>query len=303
MLKESCDVTLWPSELPPDRKELMRLVTGADGILAMLSDRIDAEVMAAAGPELKVIANYAVGYDNIDLEAARVRGIRVGNTPGVLTEATADLAWALMMAASRRIVEGHTYVKDGHWKTWGPKLLRGYELNGKTLGIVGFGRIGKAMARRGKGFNLKVLFYSPTAPQDEYKEFNATKVNFDTLIRESDFVSLHCPLNERSLGLFNAEAFTKMKPTAILVNTARGKVVITDDLVKALEEGQIAAAGLDVTDPEPIPQEHPLLRLSNAVITPHIGSASYEARSRMSEMCAENLLTGINGSDLPYPVF
>lgn len=302
MLKERCDVTIWPNELPPNREELLEMVKGADGILSKLSDKIDAEVLDAAGPQLKVVANYAVGYDNIDLNAAKLRGVKVGNTPGVLTETTADLAWALLMAASRRIVEGHQYVLDGNWKTWGPRLLQGYDLYGKTLGIVGFGRIGKAMARRGKGFNMKVLFYSPTAQLDFYKEYNATKVNFDTLLKECDFISLHCPLNNRSLGLFNSEAFAKMKSTAVLVNTARGKVVVTDALVDALRHQKIAAAGLDVTDPEPIPLDSPLLQMKNVVITPHIGSATYATRSRMSEMCAENLLAGIDGEELPFQV-
>jgi glyoxylate reductase len=302
MLKKHCDVNIWPNELPPSRDELMALVKGADGILSMLSDRLDAQVMDAAGNQLKVITNYAVGYDNIEVKAAAERGIQVGNTPGVLTETTADLAFALLMSTARRIVEGNVYVQAGKWKTWGPKLLRGYELNGKTLGIVGFGRIGKAMARRGKGFNMQVLFYSPSAPQEYFEEYNATKVDLRTLLRDSDFISLHCPLNDRSSGLFNAEVFAKMKPTSILVNTARGKVVVTEDLIEALQKGLIAGAGLDVTDPEPISMDSPLLQLENVVITPHIGSASYAARARMSEMCAENLLAGIRGKALPYQV-
>ena len=302
LLKESCDVILWPDELPPNREELLEFVKGVDGILSMLSDRIDAEVMDAAGSQLRVVTNYAVGYDNIDIKAAKERGIRVGNTPGVLTETTADLAWALMMAASRRIVEGQEYVQEGNWKTWGPKLLQGYEFNGKTLGIVGFGRIGKAMARRGKGFNMNVLFYSPTAPLDYYEEYNATKVDLDVLLKECDYISLHCPLNDRSMGMFDIEAFGQMKKTAVLVNTARGKVIDTQALVEALEMGMIAAAGLDVTDPEPIPMDSPLLTMKNVVITPHIGSASYDARSRMSEMCAENILAGLKRKDLPFQV-
>lgn len=302
LLQQENEVVVWDKDLPPSRDELLDLVTGADGILSMLSDRIDAEVMDAAGKQLKVITNYAVGYDNIDISAAAHRGIRVGNTPGVLTETTADLAWALMMAVSRRIAEGNAYVQEGKWKTWGPKLLRGYDFNGKTLGIVGFGRIGQAVARRGLGFNMRVLFFSPSALKEHYPEFSATKVDFDTLLQESDFISLHCPLNERSLGLIDADAFSSMKPTAILVNTARGKIVVSDDLVRALQQGQIAGVGLDVTDPEPIPMDSPLLQMNNVIITPHIGSASYETRSRMSVMCAENLLAGLRGEDFPYQV-
>ena len=302
LLEQTCTVEVYPHETPPSREELFDLVKGADGILAMLSDRIDADLMDAAGPQLNAISNYAVGYDNIDLEAATARGIHVGNTPGVLTEATADLAFSLLISTARRVVESDNYVRAGKWKTWGTQTLLGYELNQKTLGVIGFGRIGKAMARRGKGFNMNVLFYSPSAPQDFYDEYNATKVDLETLLKQSDFVSLHCPLNERSMNLIDAKAFSLMKSNAILVNTARGKVIVTEDLITALKEGQIAGAGLDVTDPEPINMDNPLLALPNVVITPHIGSASYYARSEMSNMCAENLLAGIAGKPMPYPV-
>jgi len=302
LLKAKFEVDVWDGELPPPRAELLRRVKGCGGLLTMLSDKIDSEVFAAAGASLKVVTNYAVGYDNIDLAASAKLGLRVGNTPGVLTETTADLAFALLMSVARRIVEGNQYVQDNRWKTWGPELLRGYDLSGKTLGIVGFGRIGQAMAKRGLGFNMPVLFYSPTAPKDVYPELNATKADLDRVLREADFLSLHCPLNDRSRKLINAEALAKMKDTAILVNTARGPVVDSKALFDALSSGKLAGAGLDVTDPEPILADDPLLKLSNVVITPHIGSASYETRAKMSEMSAENIIAGIEGKPLPFEV-
>ena len=302
MLQDHCELRVWQEELPPSHAELCGLVKGAVGILCLLSDRIDESVMAAAGSNLTVITNYAVGYDNIDLTAARRRNIRVGNTPGVLTETTADLAFALMLSVARRIVEGHTYVQAGRWKTWGPELLRGYDLSGKTLGIVGFGRIGKAVARRATGFNTRTLFYSPSAEQVFVEDLNASKVDLDTVLRESDILSLHCPLNEASRHMIDREALMKMKETAILINTSRGKVVVHDDLVEALQKGWIAGAGLDVTDPEPINPDNPLLAMPNVIITPHVGSASYETRDNMAVMCAENILAGLDDCTLPYQV-
>jgi len=302
MLRDRCELRVWQDELPPSNAELCVLAEGAAGILCLLSDRIDGSVMDAAGFNIKVISNYAVGYDNIDLTAARRRNIRVGNTPGVLTETTADLAFALLLSVARRIAEGHAYVQAGRWKTWGPELLRGYDLSGKTLGIIGFGRIGKAVARRGTGFNMRTLFYSPSAEQETLREFNASMVDLDTVLKESDFLSVHCPLNEASMHMINREALMKMMKTAILINTARGKVVVHDDLVEALEKGWIAGAGLDVTDPEPINSDSPLLSMSSVIITPHVGSATYETRSRMAVMCAENILAGLEDSPLPYQV-
>lgn len=302
MLRERCELHVWQEELPPSHEELCSLVKGTAGILCLLSDSIDDNVMDAAGNGLQVIANYAVGYDNIDLAAARRRNISVGNTPGVLTETTADLAFALLLSVARRIVEGHAYVQAGSWQTWGPELLRGYDLFGKTLGIIGFGRIGKAVARRGTGFNMRTLFYSPSAEQEYFEELNASKVDLDTLLKQSDFLSLHCPLNDTTRGMINREALMKMKETATLINTARGKVVVHDDLAEALEKGWIAGAGLDVTDPEPINNDSPLLSMSNVIITPHVGSATYETRARMAVMCAENILAGLDGRRLLYQV-
>src|SRR5581483_11901028 len=222
LVRAACDVDVWPGPLPPPRGALVERVRGADGILAVLTDRIDAEVMEAAGRGLRVISNFAVGVDNVDVAEATRRSIPVGNTPGVLTEATADLAWALLMAAARRIVEGDRYVRDGLWRTWEPQLLPGASVHGMTLGIVGFGRIGRAIARRARGFDMRVL-YASRGPVDN--ERGATRVDLPTLLRESDFVSVHTPLTPETHHLFDAAAFRAMKPGAILINTARGPVV------------------------------------------------------------------------------
>ncbi|NSW52446.1 MAG: D-glycerate dehydrogenase [Anaerolineae bacterium] len=302
LLRENCDLDMWQEELPPSRDIFLEKVRGKQGLLTMLSDRIDRGLLTAAGRQLKVVANYAVGYDNIDLAAAREMGVAVGNTPGVLTETTADLAWALLMAVNRRIVEGDRYVREDCWKTWGPELLRGYEMAGKTIGIIGFGRIGKAVARRAAGFGMRTVFYSPSETSEEFPEWNALKVDLDTCLATADFLSLHCPLNEQTRSMVNAEALARMKPTAILVNTARGAVVDSRALYQALKSGALAGAGLDVTDPEPIPLDDPLLELPNVIITPHIGSATYETRAKMAEMAALNILHGLRGESLPYPV-
>lgn len=302
-LRQDCEVEVWPEELPPSRAQLLEKVRGVEGILSMLSDPIDAAVMDAAGPGLKVIANYAVGYDNIDTAEAARRGIAVGNTPGVLTDATADLAFALLMAAARRVVEGDAYVRAGRWKTWGPKLLLGPDIAGATLGIIGFGRIGRAVAQRAAGFRMRVLFNTSTVRPDVHADgIDAAYADLDTLLAQSDFISLHCPLTPGTQHLINREAFEKMKPTAILINTARGAVVDTQALYEALKTRRIAYAALDVTDPEPLPADHPLLTLENALVVPHIGSGSIAARSKMSLMTADNLLAGLRGEPLPHPV-
>jgi glyoxylate reductase len=274
-----------------------------DGILSLLTDRIDGEIMDAAGKGLKVISNHAVGYDNIDLAAATGRGIPVGNTPGILTETTADFAFALIMAAARRLTEGHECVHSGGWKTWDPLFLLGVDLYGATLGIVGFGRIGQAVARRAAGFNMRVLFYDP-APVSRAKaaQLNAQAVDLETLLAEADFVTIHTPLNAQTHHLFDQRLFARMKPGAILVNTARGPVVDPLALYQALKGGQIAAAAIDVTEPEPIPPDSPLLELDNLLITPHIASASRATRDKMASMAAENLIAGLKGERLPYCV-
>ena len=289
---------LWPKELPPTREELLQHVRGVEGLLCLLTDKIDGEVMDEAGPQLRVISNHAVGFDNIDVNAATARKIPVGNTPDVLTDATADFAYALMMAVARRIPEAERYVHEGKWKTWGPMLLLGVEMKGATLGLVGFGRIGKAMARRAVGFDMRVIYYSPHEKKPD-PDIKATRVDFETLLKESDFISLHTPLTPDTRQLIDSEALSKMKPNVVLVNTSRGPVVDLDALYDALKERRIFGAGLDVTEPEPLPSDSPLLTLDNVVIAPHIASASKTSRDKMSWMAAKNLIAGLNGEHLP----
>ncbi len=301
MILEACNAEVWEGELPPPREVLLEKVRGKDGLLSLLTDKVDAALMDAAGT-LRVISNYAVGYDNIDVKAATERGIPVGNTPGVLTETTADLAFALLMAVARRVVEGVDYVRAGRWRTWGPRLLLGQDVHGATLGIIGFGRIGQAMARRARGFDMRVLYYDRTRREDLEASLGVSYADLDTLLREADFVSIHTDLNPSTYHLINAEALAKMKRTAILINTARGPIVDPAALTEALEKGLIAGAGLDVTEPEPIPLDSPLLRFPNCVIVPHIASASVATRGLMARMAAENLLAGLRGERLPHCV-
>jgi lactate dehydrogenase-like 2-hydroxyacid dehydrogenase len=303
LVSEACDADVWPDELPPPRPVLMERVRRADGLLSLLTDPVDEAVMDAAGPSLKVISNYAVGYDNVDLRAAVARGIPVGNTPGVLTETTADLAFALLMAAARRLVEGSDYVRAGRWRTWGPTLFLGHDVHGATLGIVGLGRIGEALARRASGFDMKVIYYDPYCDPGKGAAVGASvRCSLDELLAESDFVSLHVPLGPATHHLIDAKALAKMKATAVLVNTSRGPVVNPDALYDALVTGQIAYAALDVTEPEPLPPGHRLLALPNCLVVPHIASASHATRTRMAVMAAENLLAGLRGERLPYCV-
>lgn len=298
LVRDFCDADVWEDELPPPREEILKRVQGMDGLLCLLTDKVDGEAMDAAGAQLKVVSNYAVGFDNVDVGAATARKIPVGNTPGALTDATADFAFALLMCAGRRVVEGDRFVRAGKWRTWGPMLLLGNEIKGATLGLVGFGRIGKAMAKRALGFEMRVIFYDP-GKEDNDPELNARRVDFETLLAESDFVSLHTPLTPDTHHLIDAEALSRMKPTATLVNTSRGPVVDMDALYEALRDKRIFAAGLDVTDPEPLPPDHPLLSLENLVIAPHIASASVTARGNMARMAAQNLIAGLKGERLP----
>jgi glyoxylate reductase len=299
----ACDATIWPGELPPPRADLLRNIAGCDGVLTLLTDKVDAEFFDAAGPQLKVVSNYAVGFDNIVVPEATRRGIAVGNTPGVLTDTTADLAFALLMAAARRVAEGDRYVRAGHWKTWGPLLLLGSDVHGSILGIVGFGRIGQAMARRAAGFGMTVLFHDVIdPPADVVRALGAQRVELDELFERSDFVSLHTNLTAETRHLVNAGRLARMKPTAVLVNTSRGPVVDQRALYDALKTGQIMAAALDVTDPEPMPVDEPLLTLENCLVVPHIASASTATRSKMAQMAAANLIAGVRGERLPTPV-
>jgi len=296
-----CEADIWSGELPPSRAEILQRVPGVHGLVSLLTDRVDAPVMEAAGPALKVISNCAVGVDNVDLPAASARGIPVGNTPGVLTEATADHTFALLLAAARRVAEGERQVRRGGWKTWSLDGLLGADLHGSTLGIVGYGRIGRAVARRAAGFGMRILFCD-TAPASPQPGVAAVQVDFETLLKESDFLSLHCPLSEETRNLIDERTLGKMKPGAILVNTARGAVVDMQALHAALQAGRLAAAALDVTVPEPLPTDHPLLKLENCLVTPHIASASRRTRAEMSRMAAENLVAGLKGQRLPHCV-
>ena len=297
------DVDLWPDELPPPRDVLLERVRGIDGLLSLLTDRVDTETLDAAGPGLKVVSNFAVGYDNIDVAACATRGVAVGNTPGVLTETTADLAFALLMAVARRLPEGHDYVRDDRWQTWGPLTLLGVDIHGATLGIVGFGRIGREMARRAKGFGMRTLYYSRTRATPEVEaELRATFTGFRELLAESDFVSLHPALNDQTRHLIDASALTGMKDGAILVNTSRGGVVDQSALAEALRSGHLFGAGLDVTDPEPMRADDPLAGLPNCLVVPHIASASERTRDRMAQKAAANLIAGLRGEPLPDPV-
>ena len=298
LVREFCEVDLWTADLPPSREELLKHVRGMEGLLTLLTDKVDAEVMDAAGAQLKVISNHAVGFDNIDINAATVRKIPVGNTPEVLTDATADFAFALIMAVARRLPEAARYVQAGKWKTWGPMLLLGVDLRGATLGLVGFGRIGKAVARRAMGFDMRVIYYDP-GEKESHPELGATRVDLDTLLQVSDFISLHTPLTPATHHLIDAAALSKMKPNAILVNTARGPVVDMNALYDALKEQRIFGAGLDVTEPEPLPANHPILTLDNAIVVPHIASASKATRDQMAWMAAQNLIAGLKGERLP----
>jgi lactate dehydrogenase-like 2-hydroxyacid dehydrogenase len=299
LVREFCDAEVWPGDLPPTRQELLEKVRGVDGLLCMLTDRVDAEVLDAAGPGLKVVSTYAVGFDNIDVDAATARRIAVGNTPGVLTEATADFAFALLMAAARRVTEAERYLRAGKWQTWQPSGLLGLDFFGATLGLVGFGRIGQAVARRASGFGMRVIYFSPTTPHNP--SLNATPVeSLDALLAQSDFVSLHTPLTPQTRRMVNADFLSKMKPNAVLVNTARGGVLDQDALYDALKNNRIFAAALDVTDPEPLPLDSPLLTLENCLIVPHIGSASHKTRDDMAVLAAENLVAGLKGEQLPH---
>lgn len=302
-VQAECNAEIWPGEMPPSYDILKEKVRGVEGLLCTLNDKIDGELMDAAGKQLKVISQMAVGYDNIDVAAAKTRNIQVGNTPGVLTEATADLAFALLLAAARRLFEGAAYIREGKWKTWDPKALLGGDLTGATLGIIGLGRIGKAVARRASGFDMRVLAYSPTVAPEDAAKVSAELVTLETLLKESDYVSLHMPLNKDTRGMINRETFEKMKRTAILVNTARGPIVDQKALYEAVKNGVIGGAALDVTDPEPLPLDDPLLTLPNVTIVPHIGSASVWTRDQMAMIAAENLIAGVSGQPLPNAVW
>lgn len=301
-LQKLASVEVWTERYPPPYELLLEKVKTIDGLLCLLTDRIDRQLIESA-PALKVISQMAVGYDNIDLAIATAHKIPVGYTPDVLTNATAEFTWALLMAAARRVVEGDRFTRAGQWQTWEPDLLLGADIAGATLGIVGMGRIGQAVARRAKGFEMRIL-YSDRNPCDAELEhaLGAEFVSFEQLLQESDFVTIHTPLTEETHHLFSDRQFEQMRQSAILINTARGSIVDPEALYRALSNHQIAAAALDVTDPEPIPTDSPLLALNNLIITPHIGSASRPTREKMANMAIANLIAGLKKDRLPHCV-
>jgi len=294
LLRQTCDVAVWPDELPPPPDDLRGEAAAAHGLLTLLTDRIDGGLLAAA-PDLVAVSNMATGYDNIDVADASRRLVLVSRTPGVLTETSADLAFGLLLAAARRIAEGDRYVRAGNWRTWGPETMLGPDVHGATLGIIGLGRIGAAVARRAVGFGMRILYHGRSRNTRAEKDLGAAYADLDTLLAQSDFVSIHAALTDDTRGLIGARQLGLMKPSAILINTARGPLVDQDALYEALRSGAIAGAALDVTDPEPLPADSPLLALDNVVITPHIASASIATRSEMARLAAENLLSSLAG--------
>ncbi len=296
----TCEVDLWPEQLPPPPDELRARIRDCDGIVSLLTDRIDGPLLDAA-PRLKVVSNFAVGFNNVDVAACTAHGVCVGNTPGVLTDATADIAVALLLAAARRVSESADDAKAGRWLTWEPLGWLGQDLVGRTLGIVGMGRIGFATAKRlHHGWGMKVLYTKRSPHPEAERDLGATRVEFDELLAQSDFVSVHVDLNPTTQGLFGAEQFQKMKRTAVFVNTARGPLVDQVALAAALRNGTIFAAGLDVTEPEPLPAQHELYQLPNCLVVPHIASATIDTRNAMARLCVANLLAGVQGQPLPH---
>ena len=301
MLKEHFEVEVWPEEREIPREVLLEKVRDVDALVTMLSERIDGEVFDNA-PRLRIVANYAVGYDNVDVEEATRRGIYVTNTPDVLTNATADFAWTLLLATARRLIEADSFMRSDEWRrkgiAWHPLMFLGHDVYGKTIGIIGFGRIGQAVARRAKGFGMKILYYSRTRKPEAEEELKAEFKPLEELLKESDFVVLAVPLTKETYHMIGERELKLMKPTAILVNIARGKVVDTEALIKALKEGWIAGAGLDVFEEEPYYNEE-LFSLKNVVLAPHIGSATFGAREGMAELVARNLIAFKNGEVPP----
>lgn len=299
LIQEASAAEVWADQLPPPAAVLRQKVADCDGLVSLLNDTIDAAFLDKA-PRLKVVSNFAVGFNNIDVKACTERGVCVGNTPGVLTDATADMAFALLITAARRIVEGHEYTLAGKWKTWEPLGHLGQDLAGRTLGVIGMGRIGYALAKRCRGgWDMTILYHDVYKNDKAEQELGARQVDLDTLLRESDFVSLHTDLNEKTRGLINTAQLQKMKKSAVLINTARGPLVDAKALAAALRNETIFAAGLDVTDPEPIAANDPLLKLPNVVIAPHIASATVTTRDQMAEICAKNLIAGLRDEPLP----
>jgi lactate dehydrogenase-like 2-hydroxyacid dehydrogenase len=299
--RTGAEIEVWPEPTPPPAAELANRISEVDGLLCLLTDRIDDALLARA-PKLRVLSQMAVGYDNIDVAACTRRGIPVGNTPGVLTETTADLAFGLLLMTARRLGEAETWLRAGQWKTWSPMELTGPDVHHATLGIVGMGRIGYEVARRAAGFQMRILYHSRSRHENAERDFGAHHVSLDELLASSDFVSLHMPLSAETRHMIGAAELAKLKPTAILINTARGAVLDQAALVSVLREGRIGGAGLDVFESEPLPPDDPLLSFPNVVLLPHIGSASIATRTKMAVLAAENLVAGLRGEPLPHPV-
>lgn len=298
IIQQHFETEVWPEYAPPPKKTIIEKAKNVDALATLLSDKIDAEVYNAA-PKLKIVSQLAVGFDNIDLAEATKRGIYITNTPEVLTDTTADFSWALLMAVARRVVEADKYVRTGQWKVaWHPAMLTGRDVFDATIGIVGAGRIGYAMAKRAKGFDMKILFYD-VLPRPEIEKLGAKKVDLNTLLQESDFVTIHVPLMKETYHLMDEQKFKLMKRTAYIINNSRGPVVDEKALYKALKEGWIAGAGIDVFEQEPMPADNPLLKFDNVVVAPHISSASLETRAKMSEMVADNLINFFEGKQPP----
>jgi glyoxylate reductase len=294
LLRETCEVAVWPDEMPPLADELRREAAGAHGLLTLLTDRVDDELLDSA-PKLVAVSNMATGFDNISVDAVNRHLVLATRTPGVLTDTSADLAFGLLLAAARRIAEGDRYVRAGKWRTWGPEIMLGPDVHGATLGVIGLGRIGQAVARRASGFGMRILYNSRNRKPPAERQLGATYAELDILLAESDFVSIHAALNDDTRGLIGKRELGLMQETALLVNTARGPIVDQNALYEALRDGVIAGAALDVTDPEPLPADSPLLTLENVVITPHIASASVATRSEMARLAAENLSACLRG--------
>ena len=303
-ISEYYEVDLWPEYTPPPYEVLLSKAKEYDALVTLLTDKIDCNLLKESQPKLRIVAQYAVGFDNIDLECATKYGVYVTNTPGVLTEAVADFTWGLILAITRRIVEADAFVRSGEWyskKTgWHPLMMLGFEVNGKTLGIIGMGRIGRAVAERAKGFKMKILYYDAyRLPPEMEEKLGAEYVPLETLLKESDIVSIHVPLTKETYHLISEKELKMMKSTAYLINTARGKVVDTEALVKALKEKWIAGAALDVFEEEPLPPDHPLTKLDNVVLAPHAASATTETRTKMAMLVAENLIAFLKGEVPP----
>ncbi|XP_064110143.1 glyoxylate reductase/hydroxypyruvate reductase-like isoform X1 [Macrobrachium nipponense] len=301
MLSEKCELEMWPKNFPMPRDELLKKVSGKDALFCLLTDKIDKELLDTAGPNLKIIGTMSVGHDHLDLSEIKSRGIKVGYTPGVLTDATAELTVALLLATSRRLFEAHGELLNGGWGkcAWSPLWMNGWGLSGSTVGVFGFGRIGQAVVRRLLGFGVKRFIYTSRSPKKEGNELGASHVSFDELLKESDFIIITCALTDETREIFNEDAFAKMKNSSIIVNTARGGVIKQDALIKALKTGQIRAAGLDVMTPEPLPTDHELINTPNCTIIPHIGSAEVTTREGMATLTAANIIAGLENKPMP----